>query len=76
MKEWFPDKKAKNKNAHFRFKTNFSLIQGQGSIFMLRECAQSIFRLEISLKSWFLEENQKKNFRVETQFYPDFQGQT
>ena len=65
---------------------------------MLRKCAQSIFRLEITLKSRFLEENRKKNFlkknhvggppevdelrksekkfRVETQFYPDFQGQT
>ena len=56
--------------------TSISLNQGQGSIFTLRECAQSIFRLEITLKSRFLEENQKKNFRVETQFYPDFQGQT
>ena len=32
---------------------------------MLRKCAQSIFRLEITLKSRFLEENRKKNFRVE-----------
>ena len=29
---------------------------------MLRECAQSIFRLEITLKSRFLEENRKKIF--------------
>ena len=39
--------------------TSISLNQGQGSIFMLRECAQSIFRLEITLKSRFLEENRK-----------------
>jgi hypothetical protein len=42
--------------------TSISLNQGQGSIFTLRECAQSIFRLEITLKSRFLEENRKKNF--------------
>ena len=40
--------------------TYISLNQGQGSIFKLRECAQSIFRLEITLKSRFLEENRKK----------------
>jgi hypothetical protein len=42
--------------------TSISLNQGQGSIFTLRECAQSIFRLEITLKSRFLEENRKKIF--------------
>ena len=56
--------------------TYFQFLKIKQKVFMLRECAQSIFRLEISLKSWLLEENQKKNFRVETQFYPDFQGQT
>src|SRR3954465_4963214 len=43
--------------------TSISLNQGQGSIFTLRECAQSIFRLEITLKSRFLEENRKNFFR-------------
>ena len=44
-----------------QYKSLISLNQGQGSIFKLRECAQSIFRLEITLKSRFLEENRKKN---------------
>src|SRR6185437_2600282 len=44
--------------------TSISLNQGQGSIFTLRECAQSIFRLEITLKSRFLEENRKKIFAL------------
>ena len=56
-------------------RTSISLNQGQGSIFTVRECAQSIFCLEITLKNRFLEENRKKIFRVETHFYPDFQGQ-
>ena len=43
--------------------TSISLNQDQESIFTLRECAQSIFRLEITLKSRFLEENQKIFFR-------------
>ena len=55
--------------------TSISLNQGQGSIFTLQECTQSIFRLKITLESRFLEEKWKKNFRVETQFYLDFQGQ-
>ena len=42
--------------------TSTSLNQGQGSIFTLRECAQSIFHLEITLKSRFLEENRKNFF--------------
>ena len=97
------------------------IFLNQGSIFKLRECAESIFRLEITLKTRLIEENQKKifalkrsstlifrvklnfscfqmraidfsprnypkklvfrrkpekNFRVKTQFYPDFQGHT
>jgi hypothetical protein len=44
--------------------TSIFLNQGQGSIFTLRECAQSIFRLEITLKSRFLEENRKKIFAL------------
>ena len=43
--------------------TSISLNQGQGSIFTIQECAQSIFRLEITLKSRFLEENRKIFFR-------------
>ena len=51
-----------------QYKTLISLNQGQGSIFTLRECAKLIFRIEITLKSRFLEEN-RKHFRVETHFY-------
>src|SRR3569623_87711 len=47
-----------------QYKTLISLNQGQGSIFTLREYAQSIFRLEITLKSRFLEENRKKIFAL------------
>src|SRR3569623_465596 len=40
--------------------TSISLNQGQGSIFTLRECAQSIFRLEITLKSRFFIRKSEK----------------
>ena len=70
------EEKSKICTFSLQYKTLISLNQGQRSIFKLRECAQSIFRLEITLKSRFLEENREKNFRVEAQFYPDFQGQT
>ena len=45
-----------------QYKTLISLNQGQGSIFTLRECAQSLSRLEITLNRRFLKENQKNFF--------------
>ena len=39
----------------------FSLNQGQGSIFTLRECAQSISRIKLPLEKSFLQKF-KKNF--------------
>src|SRR6185437_4890582 len=40
--------------------TSISLNQGQGSIFTLRECAQSTFRLKITIKNRFLEDKRNK----------------
>ena len=52
----------------FRFNTSIpSLNQGQGSVFMLRECAQSIPRLEKPKNRRFSHKNPKKfDFRFNT----------
>src|SRR6185437_4064853 len=41
--------------------TSISLNQGQGSIFTLRECAQSIFRMILGLYRLFWKKNFRKN---------------
>ena len=42
----------------FRFNTPiFFLNQGQGNVFKLRECAQSIFRMKLPPEIWFWERN-------------------
>ena len=64
------EEKSKNFIISLQYKTLISLNQGQGSIFNIRECAQSIFRLEIILKSRFLEENQKKIFWKKSRGWP------
>src|SRR4051794_32268626 len=43
--------------------TLISLNQGQGSIFKLRECAQSIFRIKLPLEKSFLQKFKKNFFR-------------
>ena len=116
------EEKSKNFIFSLQYKTLISLNQGQGSIFKIREYAQSILRVEKPKNRRFSHKNSKmfdfrfnthiyfpesgprehfhasgmrainfsprnypkklvfrrkseKNFRVETQFYPDFQGQ-
>ena len=47
--------------------TSISLNQDQGSIFTLRECAQSIPRMKLTPEIWFWERN-FKNFRFSLQY--------
>ena len=35
---------------------------GQGSVFMLRECAESISRIKLPLRTYFYKNLRKKNF--------------
>ena len=47
----------------FRFNTPIpSLNQGQGNVFMLRECAESISRIKLLLGMYFLQKFSKKIF--------------
>ena len=47
----------------FRFNTPIpSLNQGQGSVFKVRECAQSISRIKLPLEMYFLQKFSKKIF--------------
>src|SRR3569623_2059810 len=52
--------------------TSISLNQGQVSIFTLRGCSQSIFRLEITLKSRYLKKKIGKNFLKKTTWVAPF----
>ena len=48
---------------------------GQGSVFTLRECAQSIFRIKITIPSMFLKKfEQKKFFQKNPCGWPPPQG--
>jgi hypothetical protein len=50
-----------------------SLNQGQGSVFMLRECAESISPIKLPLRMYFLQKFSKKFFRRSGHdFYPYF----
>ena len=59
---WFSHKNPKMFD--FRFNTPIhSLNQGQGRVFMLRECAESISRIKLPLGMYFLQKFKKKFFR-------------
>src|SRR2546430_17691287 len=52
--------------------TSISLNQGQGSIFTLRECAQSIFRMILGLYRLFWQK--KFRLRLVPKCYPSFKN--
>src|SRR6185437_9214170 len=49
----------------FRFNTPIPFLnQGQGSVFMLRECAESISRIKLPLRTYFLQKFSKEKLRT------------